>query len=104
MQLKLLSFRTAIALTTTIAIWSPATVIAEDDNKSIDMSQLTCEEFEDLGRIEKMMSLVWLSGWTAQQKGKTTFTPDRGVMSERKDALEAVCEDNEKALVIEQPF
>lgn len=102
MHLKLLSLRTAIALTITIAILSPASVIAQDDDKTIDMSNLTCGEFEDMGRMEKMMSLVWLSGWTAQQQGNTTFTPDRSAMGDRQDALEAACKDNEQALVIEQ--
>ncbi|MEM6613506.1 MAG: HdeA/HdeB family chaperone [Cyanobacteria bacterium P01_C01_bin.72] len=102
MHLKLFSLRTAIALTTTIAILSPASVIAQDDDKTIDMLTLTCADFDDLGRMEKVMSLVWLSGWTAQQQGNTTFTPDRGAMRDRQDALKAACEDNEQALVMEQ--
>lgn len=100
MGIKLLSFRIAIALTTTLLILSPTTAIATDDDKTIDMSNLTCGEFEDLGRMEKMMSLMWLSGWMAQQQGDYSFTPDRGAMSDRKDALEAACENNENDLVM----
>ena len=100
MKFKLLSLRTAIALTTTLVIFSPVTVTASDDDKSIDMSNLTCEEFNDLGKTEKMMSLVWLSGWMAQQQNDFNFTPDRGVMSDFKDTLEAACENNETDLVI----
>ena len=102
MQLKLLPFRTAIALSTAISILSPVTVIAGDEDKAIDMSQLTCGEFLDLGRKEKMMSLVWYSGWSAETKGDFIFTPDRGAMSERKDSLEGACENSQDDLVVNQ--
>ncbi|MEM7760670.1 MAG: HdeA/HdeB family chaperone [Cyanobacteria bacterium P01_A01_bin.40] len=91
-----------LALITALAILSPTIVIAEDSGKTIDMAQLTCEEFTNLGRMEKMMSLVWLSGWAGQRQGNFTFSADRTVMTKRKDNLEAACENNEKALVIEQ--
>ena len=100
MKLKSLSLRKAIALITAIVILSPAVVMAEDDDKTIDMSQLTCAEFDGLGRREKMMSLIWLSGWIAQQRGNFNFTPDRSAISDRKDALEDACENNEEDLVM----
>ncbi|MGD1917505.1 MAG: HdeA/HdeB family chaperone [Pleurocapsa sp.] len=109
MQFKLFPLRTAIAeLTIGIAfvaiftILSPALVAAKNDFLTIDMSNLTCEEFVDLGRMEKIMGLVWLSGWAAQRQGNFTFTADRTVLSKRKDALENACENNEQDLVINQ--
>lgn len=102
MQLKLLFRRTSIALVSTIAILSPVAVIAQDDDQAINMSQLTCGEFSELGRMEKIMSVVWFTGWTAQQQGDTSFTPDRDAMTERQDALEASCENKEQDLVINQ--
>lgn len=100
MQFKLLPLRTAIAFITTLAILSTATVTAGNANETLDMSQLTCAEFDELGKMEKMMSLMWLSGWMAQQQGNFDFTPDRGVMSERGEALEAACENHEEDLVM----
>lgn len=117
MQFKLLSLRIAIALkdslavsklavgialTTTLAILAPTMASAADDDKSIDMSNLTCGEFQDLGKREKVMSLIWLSGWMAQEQGDFILTPDREAMSDRKDALEAACENNEGDLLINQ--
>jgi len=102
MKLKLLPWKIAIALAAALAVLSPAIVVAADNAQTIDMSQLTCEEFVDLGRMEKMMSLVWLSVWAAQRQGNFIFTADRSVMTARKDNLEAACENNDRALVIEQ--
>ena len=100
MQFRLLTSKIALALTTAIVILSSTTVTANDEEGAIDMAQLTCAEFKDLGRMEKMMSLVWLSGWEAQQQGDFTFTPDRGAMSQRQDAIEEACENNEQDFVM----
>ena len=102
MQLKLFPLKIAISLTTAASILSSATVTAEDNDQVIDMSQLTCEEFLDMGRMEQVMSMVWYSGWAAETKGDFFFTPDRGAMSERKDSLESACENNQQDLVMNQ--
>jgi hypothetical protein len=109
MQLNLLPFKKAIAklvigiaLTATLVILPQVIVTAEDDAQTIDMSQLTCSKFDDLGKMEQMMSMIWFSGWTAEKQGNFTFTPDRGAMSDRKDALEAACKNNQQDLVMNQ--
>jgi hypothetical protein len=109
MQLQSLPFKNAIAklaiiiaLTATLVILPQVIVTAEDGDQTIDMSQLTCAKFDDLDTMEQMMSMIWLSGWTAEKQGNFTFAPDRGAMSDRKDALEAACENNQQALVMNQ--
>lgn len=103
MHFQQLSLNIAIAFTMTLAILSPTMAGATDDNdQTIDMSSLTCGEFQELGRREKAMSLIWLSGWMAQQQGDFQFTPDRGVISERKDDLEKACENNDNGLVMNE--
>jgi HdeA/HdeB family len=109
MQLNLLPLKKAIArlvigiaLTATLVILPQVIVTAEDDAQTIDMSQLTCAKFDDLGNMEQMMSMIWFSGWTAQKQGDLTFTPNRGAMSARKDALETACENNQQDLVMNQ--
>ena len=104
MQPRLFPFKTLalVTLTAAVSILSPITVTAADKDKEINMSQLTCEEFLDMGRMEKMMSLVWYSGWMAEKQGNFTFTPDRGAMSQRKDSLEDACENSKNDLVLNQ--
>ncbi len=99
MQPRLFPLKTLVALA---AILSPMIVTAADDDKQIDMSQLTCGEYLEMGRMEKMMSTVWYSGWVAEKKGDFIFTPDRGAMSERKDSLEDACQNSENDLVLNQ--
>lgn len=109
MQFKLLPSRTVIvkltigiAFVAVFTVLSPALVATGNDSLTIDMSNLTCEEFVDLGRMEKIMGLVWLNGWAAQRRGNFTFIADRTVLSKRKDALENACENNEQDLVMNQ--
>ncbi|MDJ0634216.1 MAG: HdeA/HdeB family chaperone [Xenococcaceae cyanobacterium MO_188.B29] len=102
MQSKFFSAKILVAIIATASVLSPITVTAEDKDKEINMSQLTCAEFMQMGRMEKVMSVVWYSGWMAQNKGEFMFTPDRGAMSEQKDFLETACKNNGNDLVISQ--
>lgn len=105
MQFKLCPLETiklAFALTVVSTISAPLIVTASDDEKTRDMAQLTCAEFMDMGRMEKVMSVVWYSGWMAEKQGDLTFTPDRGAMSERQESLETACENSQNDLVLNQ--
>lgn len=100
MQLKLFPLKILIATTATASILLSATVIAADNSKEIDMSQLTCGEFLQMGRMETMMTVVWYSGWMAEKQGNFAFTPDRSAMSSQKDVLSNSCQDSSDDLVI----
>lgn len=102
MQLRLFPPKILVAMIAIASVLSPIIVTAADKDKEIDMSQLTCAEFMQMGRMEKVMSVVWYSGWMAQNKGEFMFTPDRGAMSEQKDFLETACKNNGNDLVISQ--
>ncbi len=99
---KFFPLRISVVAIAVASILSAIAVATANNGKEIDMSQLTCEEFAQMGRMEKVMSTVWYSGWSAQKQGNFTFTPDRSVMSARKDSLEAACENNKNDLVLNQ--
>ena len=99
---KFFSFRTLVTAIAASSILSAIAVAAADNSKAIDMSQLTCEEFLQMGRMETMMSIVWYSGWMAEKQGKFMFTPERGAMSDKKNALETACKKSKNDLVLNQ--
>ena len=99
---KVFSFRILVPVLTITSILSAVTVAAADNSKEIDMSQLTCAEFLQMGRMETMMSIVWYSGWMAEKQGEFMFTPERGAMSDQKNVLETACNQNKNDLVLNQ--
>ncbi len=102
MQSKFFAAKILVSVIATASVLFPITVTAADKDKEIDMSKLTCAEFMQMGKMEKVMSVVWYSGWMAQNNGEFMFTPDRGVMSEQRDFLETACKNNGNDLVITQ--
>ena len=99
---KFFPFRTLVTAIAVTTILSAIGVAAADNSKEIDMSQLTCAEFLQMGRMETMMSIVWYSGWMAQKQGEFMFTPERGAMSDKKNALETACNKSKNDLVLNQ--
>ena len=99
---KFFPFRTLVTAIAVTSILSAIGVAAADNGKEIDMSQLTCAEFLQMGRMETMMSIVWYSGWMAQKQGEFMFTPERGAMSDKKNALETACNKSKNDLVLNQ--
>ena len=99
---KFFPFRTLVIAIAITSILSAIAVAASDNSKEIDMSQLTCAEFLQMGRMETMMSIVWYSGWIAEKQGEFIFTPERGAMSDKKKVLETACNQNKNDLVLNQ--
>ena len=54
---KFFPFRTLVTAIAVTTILSAIGVAAADNSKEIDMSQLTCAEFLQMGRMETMMSI-----------------------------------------------
>lgn len=102
MNIKPLSLRAAIATTASLSVFLSTTVTAADDDKIKNMSQLTCAEFLDMGRMQKIMSVVWLSGWTSKEQERYLFAPDRGLLSNKEELLKDNCKNNEGDLVLNQ--
>ena len=99
---KFFPFRILVPAIAITSILSAMAVAAADNSKEMDMSQLTCGEFLQLGRMETMMSIVWYSGWIAEKQGEFIFTPERSAMSDKKNALETACNQNKNDLVLNQ--
>lgn len=102
MNIKLIPFKAAIATTAVLSIFFPTTVTASDSDKIMNMSQLTCADFLDMGMMQKVMSVVWLSGWTSKDQERYMFAPDRNLLSNKEELLEENCESNEQDLVLNQ--
>ncbi|MEM7591548.1 MAG: HdeA/HdeB family chaperone [Cyanobacteria bacterium P01_A01_bin.83] len=102
MNLKFLSLKATVATTATLSIFFSATVTAADSDKIKNMSQLTCAEFLDMGMMQKVMSVVWLSGWTSKEQERYMFAPDRNLLSNKEELLEENCKNNEQDLVLNQ--
>lgn len=99
---KFFPFKTLVPVIVVTSILSAIAVAAADNSKEIDMSQLTCGEFLQMGRMETMMSMVWYSGWLSEKQGEFMFTPDRGAMADKKNALDTACNQNKNDLVLNQ--
>ncbi len=102
MQFKFILLKAAVAAMTIASAFYPTTVTASDDDKIKNMSQLTCEEFLDMGMMQKIMSVVWLSGWTSKEEERYMFAPDRKLLSNKEDLLEQYCQNNQQDLVLNQ--
>ncbi|MEM8721234.1 MAG: HdeA/HdeB family chaperone [Cyanobacteria bacterium P01_G01_bin.39] len=102
MNLKLFAFKTAVLFAATTPFLYSATVTASDSNKIKNMSQLTCAEFLDMGMMQKIMSVVWFSGFTSNESERYMFAPDRSLLSNKQDSLEDNCQSNQQDLVMNQ--
>ncbi|NJO96107.1 MAG: hypothetical protein HC764_08810 [Pleurocapsa sp. CRU_1_2] len=71
-------------------------------SEEIDMSQLSCQEFLEMDRMPRVMSIVWYNGFAAQKRGSFVFTPDRDNLSEQQDSLTNACETSGNGLVVQQ--
>ncbi|MEM7593460.1 MAG: HdeA/HdeB family chaperone [Cyanobacteria bacterium P01_A01_bin.83] len=87
MKSQLVSLKVAIAVTTTVPFLHPTSVAASIRDKIKNMSQLTCAEFLDMGMMQKIMSVVWLSGWTSKEQERYMFAPDLQLLSNKEDLL-----------------
>ena len=103
MHTKLVSRKVAVATTAALSVFFPTTVTASNSDKIMNMSKkLTCANFLDMDMMQKVMSVVWLSGWTSKEQEKYMFAPDRNLLSNKKELLEENCQSNEQDLVLNQ--
>lgn len=102
MKIQVISFKTAIAIAAGLSIFFPTTVTASDSSKIMNMSQLTCADFLDMGMMQKVMSVVWLSGWTSKEQERYIFAADRNLLSNKKELLEENCSNNQQDIVLNQ--